>query len=142
MEHIRDVDMTDKFLASFDVKPLFTNVSVDAPLEAIKSVVEKIDTDQLRLPKDGYLKLVAICMKFGGFNFNGDEYFQHSGLAMGSPLSPVAACLYMEWLEKHHYQGIMGDDVIWVRYVDDVLVVVPKSLNLEDKLNPRAAGGA
>ena len=28
----------------------------------------------------------------------------------------------------------MGDDVIWVRYVDDVLVVVPKSLNLDDKL--------
>ena len=40
----------------------------------------------------------------------------------------------MKWLEKHNYQGIMGDDVIWVRYADDVFVVVPKSLNLEDKL--------
>ena len=38
----------------------------------------------------------------------------------------VAACLYMEWLEKHHYQGIMGREVIWVRYVEDVLAVVPK----------------
>ena len=40
----------------------------------------------------------------------------------------------MEWLEKHHYQEIMGDDVIWVRYIDDVFIVVPKSPNLEDKL--------
>ncbi|XP_043205006.1 uncharacterized protein LOC122372176 [Amphibalanus amphitrite] len=54
---------------------------------------------------------------------------------MGSPLSPVAACLYMEWLEKHHYQGIMGSNVIWLRYVDDILVVVPKETNLEDKLD-------
>ena len=40
----------------------------------------------------------------------------------------------MEWLEKHHYQEIMGDDVIWVRYIDDVFIVVPKSLKKEDKL--------
>ena len=69
------------------------------------------------------------------FSFNSEEYVQHSGLAMGSPLSPVAACLYMEWLEKHNYQGIMGGDVFWARYVDDVLVVVPRSLNLEEKLD-------
>ena len=61
--------------------------------------------------------------------FNLDEYVQHSGLAMGSPLSPVSACLYMEWLEKHRYQNIMGSDVLWLRYVDDVLVVVPQSMD-------------
>ena len=54
---------------------------------------------------------------------------------MGSPLSPVAACLYMEWLEEHHFQGIMGDGVIWARYVDDVIVVVPKGLDLESKFD-------
>ena len=54
---------------------------------------------------------------------------------MGSPLSPVAACLYMECLEKDHYQGIMGRDVLWARYVDDVLVVVPRNMNLDEKLD-------
>ena len=135
MERIKDVDFTDKYLASFDVKSLFTNVSVEGALNAIKSVVDNIDADQLPLPKADYIKLLTLCMKFGGFTFNSDEYSQHSGLAMGSPLSPVAACLFMEWLEKHHYQGIMGRDVIWTRYVDDVLVVVPKSMNLEEKLD-------
>jgi len=73
-------------------------------------------------------------MNFGGFTFNSDEYLQHSGLAMGSPLSPVAACLYMEWLEKHHYQNIMGLDVLWVRYVDDILVVAPQTMDLKERL--------
>ena len=135
MEKIKDLDFTDKCLASFDVKSLFTNVPIDGALKAIKSVVEKISPEQLTLPKADYLKLIDLCMNFGGFKFNGNEYTQHSGLAMGSPLSPVAACLYMEWLEKHHFKDIMGREVIWVRYVDDVLVVVPKTMNLEAKLN-------
>ena len=33
MERIGDVDMIDKFMASFDVKSLFTNVSVEVALE-------------------------------------------------------------------------------------------------------------
>ena len=135
MEKIKDLDFTDKCLASFDVKSLFTNVPVDGALKAIKSVVEKIIPEQLPLPKADFLKLIDLCMNFGGFKFNGNEYTQHSGLAMGSPLSPVAACLYMEWLEKHHFKEIMGREVIWVRYVDDVLAVVPKTMNLEAKLN-------
>ena len=72
-------------------------------------------------------------LKFESFVFESDEYTQHSGLAMGSPLSPVAACLYMEWLEQNRYRSIMGDDVLWLRYVDDV-IVAPKSMNLREKL--------
>ena len=43
--------MTDKFMASFDVKSLFTNVSVEVALEVIESVVSKIDPDQSSVPK-------------------------------------------------------------------------------------------
>ena len=135
IERLKNTDFTDKCLASFDVKSLFTNVPVDDALRVIKNVVGGIDSDQLPLAKSDYLSLVSMCMKFGGFMFESDEYVQHSGLAMGSPLSPVAACLYMEWLENHRYQSIMGENVLWVRYVDDVLVVAPKDIDLNAKLN-------
>lgn len=93
-----------------------------------------MDPSQLPITKSDYLKLISLCMHFGGLTFNSEEYLQHSGLAMGSPLSPVAACLYMEWLEKNHFQVIMGQDVVWMRYVDDVLVVVPQDMDLGEKL--------
>ena len=134
MERLQDVDFTDKCLASFDVKSLFTNVSVEGAFKVIKSVVDCIDPNVLPLPKSHYLKLLSMCMNFGGFTFNSDEFVQHSGLAMGSPLSPVAACLYMEWLEKHKYKSIMGGDVFWVRYVDDILIVAPQTMDLNEKL--------
>ena len=73
-------------------------------------------------------------MKFGCFAYNGEEYVQHRGLAMGSPLSPVAACLFLETLEEAHYLKILEAGSIWLRYVDDVLVVVPRETDLKEKL--------
>ena len=84
------------FLRTFLHRDLFTNAPVQGALEAIEKVVASMDEDLLPLPKKVYVKLVALCMKFGCFPFNGEEYLQKSGLAMGSPRSPVAACLYME----------------------------------------------
>ena len=135
IDRLQDINFSDKCLASFDVKALFTNVPVDNALKVLKEVVNRMDPNQLPLAKSDYLNLLSMCMKFGGFIFNTEEYIQHSGLAMGSPLSPVAACLYMEWLEKHRFQDIMGPNVLWMRYVDDVLLVVPQTMDLNEKLN-------
>ncbi|XP_069998530.1 uncharacterized protein [Penaeus vannamei] len=45
---------------------------------------------------------------------------------MGSPLSAVLACLFMGTLERDHYRDIIGRHSTWLRYVDDVLVIVPR----------------
>ena len=120
--------------ASFDVKSVFTkNVIVSDALDAIEEVVKSIADENLPLPKEDYLKLAELCMNFDCFSFNKEEYFQHSGLAMGSPLRPVAACLFMGILEETHFFKIIGSDSICLWYVDDVLIVVPKDKNLEKK---------
>ena len=58
---------------------------------------------------------------------------------MGSPLSPVAVNLFMEWLED---KAIDTDPEgckpkIWKRYVDDVLEIIDRGQmqNLTDHLN-------
>ena len=73
-------------------------------------------------------------MGFGAVAFGEEDYRQHKGLAMGSPLSAVLASLYMESLEKDHYEGIMGKGSVWWRYVDDVIVVVPEAMDIDRKL--------
>ena len=40
----------------------------------------------------------------------------------------------MEILEEEHFLDIIGSNSVWLRYVDDVLVVVPGETDLEDKL--------
>ncbi|XP_076062448.1 uncharacterized protein LOC143037780 [Oratosquilla oratoria] len=104
-------------------------------LEAAKEVVNGMNEEDLPLSKGDYLKLISLCVKFGSFIFNNEEYFQCRGLAIGSPLSCVLASLYMEVLERDHFTNIMGQDTTWLRYVDDVLALTPWESDLSNKLN-------
>lgn len=54
---------------------------------------------------------------------------------MGSPFSAVMASLYMKILAEDHYNNrIMGNNVKWWKYVDDVLAALSNSVNINDKL--------
>ena len=73
------------------------------------------------------------------FSSRGVIYQQMFGAAMGSPVSPLLANLFMEWLEK---QAIATAPVeckpkFWKRYVDDVLELIKKGQvrNLTDHIN-------
>lgn len=134
LEKLKSVDVTDKKMVSLDVKSLFTNVSVDGAMQALKEVLDLVEDIELPVPKDDYIKLVELCVNFGNFEFQGDEYVQINGLAMGSPLSAVLANLYMELLEKDHYLGILGETANVYRYVDDILAFIPKESDVNDIL--------
>ena len=99
LERLKDVNFRNKRLASFDVKALFTNVPTEGAEKAIEKALSGIPENYLPLPKGDYFSLIKLCLSFSPFIFNGQEYAQIEGLAMGSPLSPAAACLFMEMLE-------------------------------------------
>ena len=132
LNRLNELDFSDKKMASFDVKALFTNVPVKGAMQAIGRAIKDIPTEEFPVPKSHFMKLVEFCLDFQAFAFNDEEFAQVNGLAMGSPLSPVAACLYMEMLEKEHFKGILGTANVWLRYVDDGFVLVPDELDLEE----------
>ena len=49
---------------------------------------------------------------------------QIDGLPMGSPLSGAWANLFMENLEADHFLGIVGSHAPWIRYADDVTILI------------------
>ncbi|XP_045108045.1 uncharacterized protein LOC123502840 [Portunus trituberculatus] len=121
-------------MASFDVKALFTNVPVVGAMKAVQKVIESVSESELPVNKTDYIKLVSLCVKFGCFTFDDEEFVQHRGLAMGSPLSAVMASLYMELLESESLVRVMGSESLWFRYVDDIIVIMPTDTNVNDKL--------
>jgi hypothetical protein len=73
------------------------------------------------------------------FQFRGAIYQQKFGTAMGSPVSPIVANLFMEWLEQEAIatSPITCRPQLWKRYVDDVLEKIKEgeTQNLTEHLN-------
>ncbi|XP_042863116.1 uncharacterized protein LOC122247681 [Penaeus japonicus] len=130
IRQLQNSSCKNKELVSFDVKSLFTNVPTDEAIQAAERVVSTMDDSLLLLPERDFIELTKMCLNFGSFEFAGEEYQQVVGLAMSSPLSPVLSCLYVETLEKDRYRNRVVRHSTWLRYVDDVLVFVPRRSSL------------
>ena len=46
------------------------------------------------------IPLLQFCLKYTYFPFQGQFYEEVEGVAMGSPVSPIVANLYMEYFEQ------------------------------------------
>ncbi|XP_076038828.1 uncharacterized protein LOC143024019 [Oratosquilla oratoria] len=56
-------------------------------------------------------------------------------MAMGIPLSPLLSNLYMEIFEKELLPKILPHNVVWKRYVDDILCIWPLDHGLHSFLS-------
>ena len=88
-------------LSSYDVSALFTSVPIDPALKIIKDLLVKDPTfkDRTVIGIDDIILLLEFCLKNTYFSFQGQFFEQVKGAAMGSPVSPKVANLYMEYLD-------------------------------------------
>ena len=103
MEQVRHVTLAPaECLSSYDVSALFTSVPIDPVLKLIKDLFVKDPTlkDRAVIGIDDIILLLEFCLKNTYFSFQGQFFEQDEGVAMGSPVSPIVANLYMEYLEQ------------------------------------------
>ena len=122
-------------LSSYDVSALFTSVPVDPALNIINDLLEKDYTLKERtvLAVSEIILLLEFCLKNTYFSFQGQFLEQVEGAAMGSPVSPIVANLYMEYLEQIAPSTAPHPPWFWCRFVDDTFVI-HKEVNKQDFL--------
>ena len=108
-------------MCSFDISSLFTNVSID---ETIEICIKKLyaSPNPPKFPKSVLRKLLQFATKKSHFTFNGNYYDFADGMAMGSPLAPVLADIFMINFEEKYISSLPTENVkpsVWKRYVDD-----------------------
>ena len=92
-------------MASFDVESLFTNIPLKETIDLCVDILFDDRTNIDGITKDYFHDLLTICMSESLVSFDGEYYKQIDGVAMGSPLGPTFAhiflCIYEEmWLEN------------------------------------------
>ena len=113
-------------MVSYDVSSLFTNVplieTIDIIISALfpteDSVFEGFDINSFR-------RLLELAVMDNYFIFNNKIYKQTDGMAMGSPLGPTFANIFMCHLEKLYLEQCPTSfkPVFYKRYVDDTFVL-------------------
>jgi len=81
------------------------------------------------LDVDDVMELSEFILTTTYFYFRGQIYIQKFGTTMGSPVSPLVANLFMEYLEQKLLDTAPMElkPRLWKRYVDDIFEVVKKS---------------
>ncbi len=117
----------DEILVSFDVTALFTCVPVDQVLDIIFDSLTNDNTlaQRTNMSAVQVRDLLSLCLKTTYFQFDQVLYSQVEGVAMGSPVSPIVANLFMEWFKSALETFLKLD---WKRYVDDTMVILSDTL--------------
>ena len=126
---IRNLEIANgDILVSYDVSSLFTNVLLDETIQLLANRALANNwfntTYDLNLTKTDLVDLLSVATKGQLFQVSGALYEQTDGVAMGSPLGPLLANVFMSHIEE----SLEREDKLpafYRRYVDDTLTICP-----------------
>lgn len=124
-------------MASFDIKSLFTNIPLDETIDIIVNRLFNNSTHFQSFTRDQFTKLLRFSVKNCHFIFNGSLYEQIDGVAMGSPVGPLFANIFLSFHEKTWLNNCPLDfkPVYYRRYVDDCFLLFRSTEHIDLFLN-------
>ena len=117
------LDSDNVCLCSFDVTGLFTNVPLTDTIKICSSTLYEDSTTLTTppIPQKVFIEQMEYATSSVEFTFNNKMYRQIDGVAMGSPLGPAFANIFVGFYEEKLFSQIAKSQV-YFKYVDDTFV--------------------
>ena len=106
VSRIKNEWLSKKFLVSYDMTSLFTNIPLQETIDIAISLIFNHNPN-LNITTKELKKLLLFATSQTHFIFNSEFYNQIDGVAMGSPLAPVLVNIFMvfhesKWLNEYN----------------------------------------
>ena len=126
LDKVRDIRVTEMdYLVTMDVTSLYTNI----PHNLIRTVLANL-WDMNPDPINEYLSdILDLILDHNDFSFEGRNYRQICGVAMGNAVSPTIASLVFGHIEQQVLAKCKFKPTLMVRFLDDIFLIWPYSIS-------------
>jgi len=109
---------------------IFSSMPTDLTITYLQDRLKKLKIKDNKI-KD-LINLTKLYMSQNVFQFN-NKFFEHiKGTAMGNPLSPFLAEVFISRFETNCRKNMDNFPEILYRYVDDIFTIIDKEFKLEE----------
>ncbi|BHF85905.1 hypothetical protein SprV_1002908000 [Sparganum proliferum] len=122
IDDIKDLNVNGMVMFSLDVSSLFTNVPVTETVDYLCDFLSA-SQQEIGIPTNTLKELLLRCTLNVQFLFDNQLYRQVDGVAMGSPLGPLLADVFMGKLERFQLSEQIDKLKHYGRYVHDIFAI-------------------
>ena len=109
-------------LVTLDVKSLYSNIPHSDGTKACEHLLN-LNPECRGISTESVSDLVSTVLTKNHFQFNGDNYLQTMGCAMGTNIAPSFASLFMGKFEKDILSQYHQYPFVWLRFLDDIFLI-------------------
>ena len=107
-------------LVSMDVTSLYTNIPQEEGITTVCNAYDIFYTNNPPIPTNFLKEMLRLILQENSFQFNGKDYLQIHGTAMGTKMAVSFANIFMAKIETEIINHCTKKLLVWKRYMDDV----------------------
>ena len=107
-------------LVSMDVTSLYTNIPQEEGINTVCKVYEDFYKNNTPIATNSLRNMLRFILQENSFHFNGRNYLQTHGIAMGTKMAVAFANIFMSAVESKIIGKSKIKPIEWKRYIDDV----------------------
>ena len=103
-----------------DVTSLYTNIPQEEGIDTVCRAYEIFYRNEPPIPTQLLKRALRLILQENSFQFNGKNYLETHGTAMGTKMAVAFSNIFMNKVETEILSQSLFKPLVWKRYIDDI----------------------